>query len=202
MELTKSLSKKKEQSGFVILGILKYSMKIIFPRLSSEPEWLAKFFDLLRSILDSMKVNNDKSFDLFRHNVFKSIDSKNFDDVAHLILNYDRGSDDIIVEKRINKKSISIAEMSAFNTESSTKLDNKLEILIKDSASSTRNFQLTSPVSQVVKNDSFCNLKLIHNDQIKFTTLQNKRLPFLSLGVDISLSAAQIKKIFISEMKK
>jgi hypothetical protein len=118
-----------------------------------------------------------------------------------MLLNFECSSNDNIeMEAKISKKKITITD---YNTESSTKLDNKLEISVGGAVSSTRHFDLISPMSnKSVRNTSSNNsLKLLHNDSIKFTKVNNnQKLPLLRIATDVTVSAIQIRQVFISEM--
>jgi hypothetical protein len=196
----KALAKKKQQSGFVILGIVKFSIKIIFPMILNDEGLLNKYLDNIKLIFSDSKFPKSEGFEIFKSNLTKSIETKHWDDVQHLILNYE--SDDISNDKKSSRKSLSIGETADFNTESSTKLDNKLEISVKDAVSSTRNLHIISPVNRIVKSESSANIKMLHNDHIKFTNASKVKYPFISLAVDITLTAVQIKRLFIAEMNK
>ncbi len=113
--------------------------------------------------------------------------------------------DDIKYDKKTKSKKITIGEAEFTNTESSTKIDNKIELTLnnKESVTSTRNLNLYSPASsssKSVKNDYCPKIKLINNDNIQFNRKTN--LPLCRLAVDITLSAIQIKQIFLHEMNK
>jgi hypothetical protein len=200
----KNLSKKKQQSGFVILGMIKYSLKLFLPKIINEDNIQNKYLDSIKNIFQFIKNNDDSNFDLLKINLMKAIDIKNWDEIQHLIFNFEYGPEDKIVIDKHNKK-ICLGDTADFNTESSTKLDNKLELSMnKEVVSSTRNLKVisSSPMSinnVVIKTDSSQKLKVLSSDSLKFVKI-NKKLPYLSLAVDITMSAAQIKKLFISEM--
>jgi hypothetical protein len=120
-----------------------------------------------------------------------------------LIFNCEYGPEDTIIIDQNTNKSLSISDSSNYNTDSSTKLDNKLEISInKDMVTSSRNLNIISPANKEVTVKSKSSLDMLHGDQLKFTKVVRPKLPFLSLAVDITMSAILIKKLFIKEMKK
>ncbi len=89
---------------------------------------------------------------------------------------------------------------SDFATDSSTKLSNKLEISVTNLPGSTRDLNLISPTSKVQKTESSSNIKILNNDGIKFTNIKSK-LPYISMAVDMTSTATQIKRDFISTMQ-
>jgi hypothetical protein len=202
MEKMKNLSKKRAQSGFVILGMIKFSLKLFHRKISHDEILVNKHLETIKAMFNLIKITNDKNFDLLKANLMKSIEKQNWDDIQHIIFNIDYGPDDVELSSKILKK-LSI-ESSDFNTESSTKIDNKLEISInKEGMSSTRNLNKDSPMNQLtvqkISTNSFQSLK---TDGLKFTKVSRIRLPTLSLAIDITMTAYQIKKLFITEMTK
>jgi hypothetical protein len=202
MEKMKTLSKKKGQSGFVILGMIKFSLKLFYRKISHDDFLVSKHLETIKTMFNFIKITNDKNFDLLKTNLMKSIEKQNWDDIQHIIFNIDYGAEDVDFSSKISKK-LSI-ESSDFNTESSTKIDNKLEISInKDGISSTRNLNKDSPLNQLtVQKTSTNSFQALKTDGLKFCKVSRIRLPSLSLAVDITMTACQIKKLFISEMTK
>ena len=202
----KSICKKRNQSGFVIIGIIKFSIKMLLPSIENNDIILIKYYETLKIIFDSLKVDKDNStFELLKKNLINAIDNKQYEEVQHLILNYEYGLNDIKYDNKAKSKKITIGDAEFTNTESSTKIDNKIELTLnnKESVTSTRNLNLYSPASssgKSVKNDFCPNIKLINSDNIQFNRKTN--LPLCRLAVDITLSAIQIKQIFLHEMNK
>lgn len=196
----KVLSLKKQQSVFVLMGMVKYSLKMVFPQIISNEGLLTKYIEVIRLIFNKIiNIEND-CFLIFKSNLIKSIETQNWDEMQHLIFNHEIDETDKM-SARI--KSISINGISEFNTSSSTKIDNKLEISVKDisSQSTSRNFNIVTPLYNETDASSSSKIKIMKNDNIKFTNLRTK-LPFITLAVDVTISAIQVKKIFITEMKK
>ena len=134
----------------------------------------------------------------------KALDMRNLDEIQHLIFNFEYGPEDKIEIDKNNKK-IWLAESTEFNTESSTKLDNKLEISInKESASSTRNLNIVSPINKgSVKVSTESPLKMLHADNLQFLKVKNRiKLPYVNIAVDITMSELEIKKLFLAEMRR
>jgi hypothetical protein len=200
----KTLSKKKQQSGFVILGMVKYSLKIFYQRISNDGKYLSKYLECIKGMVSLIKIDHESNFEVLKVNLMNAIEIKNWDEIQHLVFNFDYGPEEIMTVSK-HRKQILIGESADFNTESSTKLDNKLEISIdKHVPSSARNFNIISPLNNsVVKCDFSTNLKMLQNDHLKFTKVNSKiKMPFLNLAVDITMSSVQIKKLFIAEMSK
>jgi hypothetical protein len=83
--------------------------------------------------------------------------------------------------------------------------DNQLEISIDNNniVGSSRTLQIVSPTNmRTMSTESLPRVTTINRDNIGFTRVTSIRLPFLRLAVDITLSALEIKKIFITEMTK
>jgi hypothetical protein len=198
------LTKKKEQSAYVILNLIKFCIRDFVPQMEKTKEVKLQqfFFMSLKNIFESLKPQkSNEKFEKFQKQVIKALENTDFKETCSIIEKCDLDLEDIKFEIRIkHKKKLSLGE-SSYNTEGSTGLGNKLEISIGGGVSSTRNLTLTSPSNKIIKSETSSNLKLIYNDHIKFTKITQK-LPYLSLAVDITLSSTQIKKIFIQEMKK
>jgi hypothetical protein len=196
----KSLCLKKQQSVFVLMGMIKYSLKMIFPKINSDECLLNKYIEVIRLIFNKIINIDNECFLIFKSNLIKSIETANWDEMQHLIFNYEIDEGD---KMGVRIKSMSINGVSEFNTSSSTKIDNKLEISMKDMTTqgSTRNFNIVSPVYNETEASSSSKIKIMKNDNIKFTNLRTKP-PFITLAVDVTISAIQVKKIFITEMKK
>jgi hypothetical protein len=203
----KNLSKKKQQSGFVILGMVKFSLKIFYQKISNDYKLLSKYLDCIKGMVNLIKVDHESNFEVLKVNLLNAMENNNWDEIQHLVFNFDYAPEEVRTVNKHNKQII-IGESADFNTESSTKLDNKLEISIhRDTASTTRNLNIISPVNTSVRNDfsSSKNLNTLKNDHIKFSrvnTGSRVKMPFLNLAVDITMSSQQIKKMFINEMTK
>lgn len=197
----RSLSRKKDQTAFVVLGVIKYSLKTLYPKICLNKQLVVYLTEALKYMLDIIKSKGSNSFFILKENILKSLEVKNWEDVSHLISSYECGPDELVLEKK-NKKNVSIVESS--DTEASTKIDNKLEITCKEVVgSSIRNFQTPSPMNNMIKMDTSSNLKILQGDNsFKWGMVNKQRLPYLTLAVDISLSGTQINKYFINEMKK
>jgi len=196
----KVLSLKKQQSVFVLMGMVKYSLKMIFPQIISNEELITKYIEVVRLIFNKIiNIEND-CFLIFKSNLIKSIETKNWDEMQHLIFNYEIDETD---RMSVRIKSLSINGVSEFNTSTSTKIDNNLEISVKDvtSQGTSRNFNIVSPTYNDTDASSSSKIKIMKNDNIKFTNIRTK-LPFIILAVDVTISAIQVKKIFMTEMKK
>ena len=198
----KKLSKKKQQSGFVILGMIKFSLKIIYQKISNDNSLLNKLLECLKNAFNLIKINNQSNFDLLKVSLMNAIETKNWDEMQHYVFNFEYGPEDIVTLNKHNKQ-ISLGESADFNTESSTKLDNKLELSMhKELASSTRNLNI-SPMNTTVSCEFTQGLKSMQGDDLKFSKINNKhKMSYMSLAVDITMSAVQIKRLFISEMNK
>ncbi len=197
----KFFSKKKGQSGFVILGIIKFSLKLFYQKIMGDENLLNKHLETIKYMFNLIKINNDRNFDILKGNLMKSIEIRNWDEIQHIIFNFDYGPEEVDLSNK-NSKKLSIVENSDFNTDASTKIDNKLEISInKDVISSTRNLNKDSPINKLsVKTTTPTSFKSFHTDGLKFTKVSKVKLPSLSLAVDITMTAIQIKKLFINEM--
>jgi hypothetical protein len=200
--MVKTLVNKKQQSSFVIMGILKYSVKMLVPKIMSSNDLKERYFKCIAQIIHLIKLTNDSEFDSMKINLLKAIEARNIDELQYLVLNFEMYPDnDTVIRKKNLEMHMSLIGDSEFNTETSTKLDNKLEISIKEVVSSTRNLKIISP--RVIKSESSSNLTILKSDQLKFSVIRNKiKLPFLCLAVDATLNSIQMKRIFINEMTK
>jgi hypothetical protein len=187
--------KKNNQSGFVILGLIKFSIKMLLPKLDES----AKFFESLKGIVETLNSRKqDITFEKFKRNILSSIENGQYEETQHLILNYDYGLEDIEYRGK-GKKVLSLNDPDRISTESSSK-DNKLEISVNNTIMhSSRSLKIVSPVS--LKSASSIELKAISHDHIGFSRIGIK-LPVLRLAVDITMSAHEIRKLFISEMNR
>lgn len=94
IEAMTKLSKKKKQSSFVIFGIIKYSIKILLPNIESDAQIVESYLDVLKQMIKLLNLKDGEKFKLFKENLLKSIESKNFDDIQHLILNHEISEDE------------------------------------------------------------------------------------------------------------
>lgn len=165
-----------------------------------------KYAESVKSMLESIKKINDKNdqFEELKTKLFNSLDENKFQQFKDLISESNYDPEDLVHEKKQLKK-ISLGDTSDLNnSDSSTKID-KLEIsLHKDYSSSTRNFNLIiSPNQKVVTNtDTYGINHDINNDNINYSIINRAKLPHLRIGVVITLSSLEIKRIFIEEMRK
>lgn len=203
----RNLSKKKQQSGFVILGMVKFSLKIFYQKISSDYKLLSKYLECIKGMVNIIKVDHEPSFEVLKVNLLNAMENTNWDEIQHLVFNFDYAPEEVMTVNKHNKQII-LGESAEFNTESSTKLDNKLEISIhRDTASTTRNLNIISPVNTSARNDfsSTNNLNILKSDHIKFSRVNSGsriKMPYLNLAVDITMSSQQIKKLFINEMTR
>lgn len=166
---------------------------------------IIKYLECIKFVLESLKKINDKdnSFEETKSNLINLLDKHKFDEFKDMLFKKKFDPEDLINEKKqLNK--ISLSDFSEFNnSNSSTKID-KLEIsLNKDYTSSTRNFNLISTNKKVVSNTDTLGINQdIKKDQIKFAVNNQVKLPYIRIGVVITLSSLEIKRIFIEEMKK
>lgn len=201
----KNLYKKKDQSGFVIYYIIQFSANNFFNKIKDDEILKCKYVDSVKSMLEYVKKVNGKgiNFDELKMKITNSLEEKDFEEYITLINRHNFDSDDLINEKKSLKK-ISLGDSSVLShSDSSTKIE-KLEISMnKDYSSSTRNFNLISPNQKVVSNtDTFGINQEIKNDHINYTIINKAKLPHLRIGVIITLSSLEIKRIFIDEMRK
>lgn len=201
----KNLHKKKEQSGYVIYNLIK-SSTILFEKIQNDSFLLDKYFEIIKLMLENLKLLDEKNFKFeeTKNYLVNLIDDKKYENFIENINNFNFDPDDITNEKKTLKK-LSLGESSDYNnTDSSTKIE-KLEISIhKDYVSSTRNFNLISNYEKSEKsniNNFDINLD-IKSDHMNYSIINKTKLPHLKIGVVITLSSLEIKRIFIDEMKK
>jgi hypothetical protein len=168
-----------------------------------------KYFDTIKFIIETLdSKNQDNTFDKLKKNIITAIDNNQYEEAQHLILNFEYDLDDIKQKSRA-KKVLSIGDPDRVNTEASSKYDNKLEMsFTKDTMGSSRSLKMVSPShlkSASVSTNISSNLSnVIRGDQVGFSRVNSIRikLPLLRLAVDITMSALEVKKIFINEMTK
>jgi hypothetical protein len=173
---------------------------MILPKL---PEDADKFFETIKGIVETLNSKKqDSTFDKLKRNILGSIENGQYEETQHLILNYEYGLEDIEYRGK-GKKILLLNDPDRISTESSSK-DNKLEISLSNTLvmPSSRSLKIISPVS--VKSSSSTELRSVNNDQIAFSRVNNIRikLPMLRLALDITMSAQEIRKIFITEMNR
>lgn len=209
----KNLSSKNNQSCLLILEMIKFSIKELLPNIldSNDTNLEKKLSEVMIIIFKNLKFskNIEKNLEDKKKLILSYLDSNKLNEFALIIKNFDCNSEDLIYEKKFNTK-ISLGENSDFNnTDTSTKIE-KLEITInKESASSARNFNF---INQNVKNlhislpynSSNSNLESINSDCIKYSVVNNlnNKLPIVKLGIVITLSSLEIKKLFIDKMNR
>lgn len=201
----KNLYKKKDQSGFVIYSMIQFSANSFLDYIKDDKIMRQKYSESIKSMLENIKKTNYKNnhFEELKTNLFNFLEENKFEQFKELISENNFDSEELINEKKQLKK-ISLGDTSELNnSDSSTKID-KLEIsLHKDYSSSTRNFNLISPNQKVVTNtDTYGINQDINNDNINYSIINRAKLPHLRIGVVITLSSLEIKRIFIEEMRK
>jgi hypothetical protein len=197
IEKMKSLCKKQNQSGYVIIGIIKYMTRSLLPKIDNNDHLKIKYFETLKNILDTLSIEKDDfSFESFKERVLGFINHKNYNDVQKSIMRYEYDSDYIYNEK----KSIKHYYSQIISTDYSTKMDKIEYILNRESSESNPNVDLFSP-EPIKEEVEMVNLKLLHSDNIQFKNVRKVRLPYCKIAIDITLSAMQIKQIFMNEMK-
>jgi hypothetical protein len=164
-----------------------------------------KYSETVKSMLENLKKINDKnnSFEELKSKLYDFLEEYKLQEFRDLISKNNFDVEELVNEKKQLKK-ITLAETSELNiSDSSTKID-KLEIsLNKEYSSSTRNFNLISPNQKAVSNtDTYGITQDINNDDIKYKIINRAKLPHLRIGVVITLSSIEIKRIFIEEMRK
>jgi len=201
----KNLSKKKDQSGFLIYSMIQSSANNYINVIKDEKIMRQKYSETVKSMLENIKKINDKnnSFEELKSKLYDFLEDHKLEDFRDLISKNNFDAEELVNEKKQLKK-ITLAETSELNiSDSSTKID-KLEIsLNKEYSSSTRNFNLISPNQKGVSNtDTYGITQDINNDDIKYKIINRAKLPHLRIGVVITLSSIEIKRIFIEEMRK
>ena len=211
--MIKNLSLKNNQSSLLILEMIKFSIKELLQNIldSNDINLIKKFSEVMLIIFKNLKFskNFDKNLEDKKKLIISNLEFNKLNEFAIIVKNFDCNSEDLIYEKKFQSK-ISLGENSDFNnTDTSTKIE-KLEITInKESASSARNFNF---INQNIKNlhislpynSSNSNLESINNDCIKYSVVNNlnNKLPIVKLGIVITLSSLEIKKLFIDRMKR
>ncbi len=186
--------------------MIQSSAKDFLDLIKNDKIMSQKYAESVKSMLENIKKIDDKNgfFEELKKKLFNNLNENNFEQFKEFLSKNNFDSDDLIHEKKQLKK-ISIEETYDLNnSDSSTKID-KLEIsLHKDYSSSTRNFNLISPNQKVaVTNvDTYGINQDINNDNIKYSIINRAKLPHLRIGVVITLSSLEIKRIFIEEMRK
>jgi len=201
----KNIYKKKDQSGFVIYSMIQSSANNYINVIKDEKIMRQKYSETVKSMLENIKKINDKnnSFEELKSKLYDFLEDHKLEDFRDLISKNNFDAEELVNEKKQLKK-ITLAETSELNiSDSSTKID-KLEIsLNKEYSSSTRNFNLISPNQKGVSNtDTYGITQDINNDDIKYKIINRAKLPHLRIGVVITLSSIEIKRIFIEEMRK
>ncbi len=201
----KNLYKKKDQSGFVVYYMIQSSSKNFLNFIKEDKIIKQKYVDTVRIMLENIKKINDKNnnFEEMKTNINNLLEENKFEEFKDLITKANYEPEELINEKK-NLKKISLADTSELNnSDSSTKIE-KLEIsLNKDYSSSTRNFNLISSNQKVVsRTDTLGINQDIKSDHINYSMINKSKLPHLKIGVVITLSSLEIKRIFIEEMRK
>ena len=211
--MIKNLSLKNNQSSLLILEMIKFSIKELLQNIldSNDINLIKKFSEVMLIIFKNLKFskNFDKNLEDKKKLIISNLEFNKLNEFAIIVKNFYFNSEYLIYEKKFQSK-ISLGENSDFNnTDTSTKIE-KLEITInKESASSARNFNF---INQNIKNlhislpynSSNSNLESINNDCIKYSVVNNlnNKLPIVKLGIVITLSSLEIKKLFIDRMKR
>jgi len=201
----KNISKKKDQSGYVIYYMIQNSTSHFLNLINEDKVMKQKYVECIKNMLENIKKINDINcnFEEMKFKLSSLLEEIKLDEFKDLITKFDFDPEDLINEKKHLKK-INLGDTSELNnSDISTKID-KLEIsLNKDYSSSTRNFYLNSPERKVVNNtDTYAINNEISNDHMNYTIINRAKMPHLKIGVVITLSSLEIKRIFIEEMRK
>jgi hypothetical protein len=177
--------------------------KSLFPKIEKNESLKKKFFETVKNILQSFAyTKEDASFESFRDRILSSIENKSHNDVQKSILRFEYDSDDIYNEKRSIKQYYS----QIISTDYSSKMDkmDKIEyILNKENNESPNSPNIDLFAHEPIKDEAeLANLKLLANDNIPCKSVTRVKLPYCRVAIDITLSAIQIKQIFINELNR
>jgi hypothetical protein len=202
----KNIFRKKDQSAFVIYGMIQSSAANFFIFINVDRIIKQKYLESVKYMLENIKKINDKNnnFEEMKSKIFECLDENKLEEFRDLITKTNFDTEELIIEKKQLKK-ISLGETSELNNSDLSKKMEKIEPTCnKEYSSSTRNFNLNSTNKKQAVNsiDMLGINQEIRNDSIKSSILNKEKLPYLKIGVVITLSSLEIKRIFINEMQK
>jgi len=216
----KNILTKKDQSAFVIYGVIQSSAANFLPYVKDNHITKQKYAESVKYMLESLKKPNNKSndkninnFEGLKTKLFHLLDENKQEEFKDLVTKSNYDPEDLVIEiKQFQKIIVGENASDLNNSESSTKIE-KIEASFNKGHSS-RNFNLTASINKHVvigisnnsnsRTDTLGSSQDIRNDisSIKYSNLDKVKLPYLKIGVVITLSNLEIKRIFIDQMQK
>lgn len=207
----KNIHKKKDQSAYVIYGTIQSSAANFIQFLKADKTTKQKYTESVKYMLENIKKtnsnNNNNNFEEIKTKLFNFLRENNLEEFKDLITKSSFAPEELVIEKKKQLKKISLGETTEIsNSDSSTKIDKLEASYNKDYSSTSRNFNLISANNKHVVSSSTDTLGIIQdirNDSInKYSVINKVKLPYLKIGVVITLSSLEIKRLFINEMQK